>query len=279
MVDDRMESGKALRDGADGQVAESVVSASRLGLTFETADGPVHALSDVDLDIGKGEFVSFIGPSGCGKTTFLRVIADLEQPTAGTITVNGMTPDEARERRAYGYVFQAAALYPWRTIEKNVALPLEIMGMSKAEQRERVKRTLDLVNLSGFEKKFPWQLSGGMQQRASIARALAFDADLLLMDEPFGALDEIVRDHLNEQLLELWARTTKTICFVTHSIPEAVYLSTKIVVMSPRPGRVTDVIDSTLPKERPLDIRESPEFLSIAHRVREGLRAGHSYED
>ncbi len=259
--------------------AASVITAKGLDLTFQTGDGPVHALSNIDLVIDKGEFVSFIGPSGCGKTTFLRVIADLEQPTGGTITVNGLSPEEARRRRAYGYVFQAAALYPWRTIEKNVALPLEIMGVSAAEQRERVKRTLDLVNLSGFEKKFPWQLSGGMQQRASIARALAFDADLLLMDEPFGALDEIVRDHLNEQLLELWARTNKTICFVTHSIPEAVYLSTKIVVMSPRPGRVTDVIVSTLPKQRPLDIRESTEFLAIAHRVREGLRAGHSYED
>jgi NitT/TauT family transport system ATP-binding protein len=257
----------------------AVVSASKLGLTFQTNDGPVQALSNVDLTIAKGEFVSFIGPSGCGKTTFLRVIADLERPTAGTISVNGMTPEEAREKRAYGYVFQAAALYPWRTIERNVALPLEIMGYSKAERQERVRRTLDLVNLTGFETKFPWQLSGGMQQRASIARALAFDADLLLMDEPFGALDEIVRDHLNGQLLELWARTNKTICFVTHSIPEAVYLSTRIVVMSPRPGRVTDVIESTLPKERPLDIRETPEFLAIAARVREGLRAGHSYED
>ena len=256
-----------------------VISAHNLSLTFQTGDGPVHALSDVNLEIGKGEFVSFIGPSGCGKTTFLRVIADLEQPTGGTISVNGMTPDEARMKRAYGYVFQAAALYPWRTIEKNVALPLEIMGYSKAEQKERVRRTLELVNLAGFEKKYPWQLSGGMQQRASIARALSFDADLLLMDEPFGALDEIVRDHLNEQLLELWARTSKTICFVTHSIPEAVYLSTRIVVMSPRPGRVTDVIESTLPRERPLDIRETPEFLKIAHRVREGLRAGHSYDE
>lgn len=258
---------------------QSIISARNLDLVFQTADGPVHALNDVNLEIGKGEFVSFIGPSGCGKTTFLRVIADLEKPTGGTITVNGMTPEKAREARAYGYVFQAAALYPWRTIEKNIALPLEIMGISKSEQAERIKRTLALVNLTGFEKKFPWQLSGGMQQRASIARALAFDADLLLMDEPFGALDEIVRDHLNEQLLELWARTDKTICFVTHSIPEAVYLSTKIVVMSPRPGRVTDIIESTLPKERPLDIRETPEFLAIAARVREGLRAGHSYED
>jgi NitT/TauT family transport system ATP-binding protein len=257
----------------------TVVEAKALGLTFHTADGPVQALSSIDLGIEKGEFVSFIGPSGCGKTTLLRVIADLEKPTSGTISINGMTPEQAREKRAYGYVFQASALLPWRTIERNVALPLEVMGVARAEQAARIKRTLDLVNLSGFEKKYPWQLSGGMQQRASIARALAFDADLLLMDEPFGALDEIVRDHLNEQLLELWARTDKTICFVTHSIPEAVYLSTRIVVMSPRPGRVTDIIESTLPKERPLDIRETPEFLAIAARVRDGLRAGHSYED
>ncbi|WEX11311.1 ABC transporter ATP-binding protein [Chelativorans sp. AA-79] len=254
---------------------QNIVEARNLSLIFETGDGPVQALSNVDLTVGRGEFVSFIGPSGCGKTTFLRVIADLEQPTAGEIRVGGLSPQEARKARTYGYVFQAAGLFPWRTIEKNVALPLEIMGYSAGEQKERVARTLDLVNLAGFERKFPWQLSGGMQQRASIARALSFDADLLLMDEPFGALDEIVRDHLNEQLLELWARTNKTICFVTHSIPEAVYLSTRIVVMSPRPGRVTDVIESTLPKERPLDIRDTPEFLEIAHRVREGLRAGH----
>jgi NitT/TauT family transport system ATP-binding protein len=264
---------------AMSEIKNPVIEASKLGLTFQTNDGPVQALANVDLTIGKGEFVSFIGPSGCGKTTLLRVIADLEKPTSGNILVNGMSAEKAREARAYGYVFQAAALFPWRTIAGNVALPLEIMGISKAEQAERIKRTLDLVNLSGFEKKYPWQLSGGMQQRASIARALAFDADLLLMDEPFGALDEIVRDHLNEQLLELWARTEKTICFVTHSIPEAVYLSTRIVVMSPRPGRVTDIIESTLPRERPLDIRETPEFLAIAARVRDGLRAGHSYED
>ena len=257
----------------------SVVSARDLSLTFRTGDGPVHALSHVDLDVRKGDFVSFIGPSGCGKTTFLRVIADLEQATSGEMMVNGMSPEEARKARSYGYVFQAPALYPWRTIEKNIALPLEIMGYAASERAKRIENTLDLVNLTGFGKKYPWQLSGGMQQRASIARALAFDADLLLMDEPFGALDEIVRDHLNEQLLKLWARTQKTICFVTHSIPEAVYLSTKIVVMSPRPGRVTDVIESTLPRERPLEIRETPEFLAIAHRVREGLRAGHSYEE
>ena len=258
---------------------KSVISASNLDLTFQTNDGPVHALKDVNLEINAGDYVSFIGPSGCGKTTFLRVMADLEQPTGGTVTVNGVSPEEARRSRAYGYVFQAAGLYPWRTIGGNIRLPLETMGVPKAEQSDRVKRVLELVDLAGFERKFPWQLSGGMQQRASIARALSFDADILLMDEPFGALDEIVRDHLNEQLLKLWARTEKTIAFVTHSIPEAVYLSTKIVVMSPRPGRITDVIESPLPKERPLDIRDTPEFLEIAHRVREGLRAGHSYDD
>jgi NitT/TauT family transport system ATP-binding protein len=261
------------------QPVSAVVRAEKLGLTFPTADGEVVALSDVDLEIGKGEFVSFIGPSGCGKTTFLRVIADLEQPTSGTITVNAMSPEQARLARAYGYVFQAPALLPWRNIEANIALPLEVMGHSKAQRAERIARTLDLVGLSGFARKFPWQLSGGMQQRASIARALAFDADLLLMDEPFGALDEIVRDHLNSELLKLWAATGKTIGFVTHSIPEAVYLSTRIVVMSPRPGRVIDVIESELPRERPLDIRETPEFLRLAARVRDGLRAGHSYEE
>ena len=262
-----------MTDGENG--VSTVISAKNLSLTFETNDGPVHALKDVNLDIKKGDFVSFIGPSGCGKTTFLRCMADLEKPTAGEITVNGVSPEEARKSRAYGYVFQHAGLYPWRTIGGNIRLPLEIMGVDKAQQDKSVKEVLELVHLEGFEKKFPWQLSGGMQQRASIARALAFQADILLMDEPFGALDEIVRDHLNEQLLELWARTNKTIGFVTHSIPEAVYLSTKIVVMSPRPGRIHDVIESTLPKERPLDIRDSQEFIDISHRVRDGLRAGH----
>ncbi len=256
-----------------------VIAARGLDLTFETRDGPVHALKGVDLEVCKGEFVSFIGPSGCGKTTFLRVVAALEHPTGGTISVNGMSPDEARRSRAYGYVFQHAGLYPWRTIAGNIRLPLEIMGYPRPEHDKRVQEVMKLVDLEGFGQKFPWQLSGGMQQRASIARALAFDADILLMDEPFGALDEIVRDHLNEQLLALWARTEKTIGFVTHSIPEAVYLSTKIVVMSPRPGRITDVIESTLPKERPLEIRDTPEFLAIAHRVREGLRAGHAYDE
>ncbi len=258
--------------------ADPVITARGVDLTFPTADGPVHALRGVDLTINRGDFVSFIGPSGCGKTTFLRTIAALETPTGGSLTVNGMPADEARKARAYGYVFQAPGLYPWRTISGNISLPLEIMGFSKADRAERIARVLDLVDLAGFGGKFPWQLSGGMQQRASIARALAFDADILLMDEPFGALDEIVRDRLNEALLELWRKTQKTIGFVTHSIPEAVYLSTRIVVMSPRPGRITKVIESTLPAERPLEIRDTPEFIALSHEVREGLREGHSYD-
>ena len=271
------QAGEGRGETAMSQPGQPVIEARGLNLVFETADAPVHALKDIDLSISAGEFVSLIGPSGCGKTTLLRVIADLEQPTGGSITVNGMSPDEARQARAYGYVFQAAALYPWRSIEKNIALPLEIFGLSKAEQDKRIAAGLDLVGLAGFGKKFPWQLSGGMQQRASIARALSFDPDLLLMDEPFGALDEIVRDHLNEELLKLWAKTKKTVVFVTHSIPEAVFLSTRIVVMSPRPGRIHEIIDCDLGSDRPLDIRDTPEFLKIAHRVREGLKAGHGY--
>ena len=258
-------------------MAAQVISAQNLHLTFQTGDGAVEALSNITLDVAEGEFVSLIGPSGCGKTTLLRAIADLEEPTSGALTVNGMSAEQARLTRAYGYVFQAPALLAWRTVQDNVKLPLEIMGLDDVDAR--VSRNLTLVNLNGFEKKFPWQLSGGMQQRVSIARALAFDPKLLLMDEPFGALDEIVRDKLNQQLLELWTRTKKTIVFVTHSIPEAVFLSTKIVVMSPRPGRIIDVMDVGLPLNRKLDIRETPAFLKIAHRVRGGLKAGHSYED
>jgi NitT/TauT family transport system ATP-binding protein len=256
-----------------------VVDAQNISLTFETADGRVDALSNVNLQVAEGEFVSFIGPSGCGKTTMLRVIADLQQPTSGTLQVNGMTAEQARLARAYGYVFQAPALFPWRTIEKNLKLPLEIMGYTEFEQQQRVARYLSMVNLTGFERKFPWQLSGGMQQRVSIARALSFDPALLLMDEPFGALDEIVRDHLNEQLLRLWDQTRKTVVFVTHSIPEAVFLSTKIVVMSPRPGRIIDVIACDFPRDRKLEIRETPEFIKVAQRVRSGLRSGHSYDE
>ena len=256
--------------------AAPVVDARGVSLKFQTDDGEIEALANVNLAVAAGEFVSFIGPSGCGKTTLLRVIADLEQPTDGTLRVTGVPPHEARLKRQYGYVFQAPALYPWRTVERNVTLPLEVMGVAKDERRRRAREQLELVNLAGFARNFPWQLSGGMQQRVSIARALSFDPALLLMDEPFGALDEIVRDHLNEQLLRLWDKTGKTVLFVTHSLPEAVFLSTRIVVMSPRPGRVVDVISCEFPRDRTLEIRETPEFLKIAQRVRAGLRAGYS---
>jgi NitT/TauT family transport system ATP-binding protein len=265
-------------DSGTTPVADAAIEINGLSLRFDTADGPVQALSDINLRVARGEFVSFIGPSGCGKTTLLRAVADLETPTSGSIRVNSLSTREARANRAYGYVFQAPALYPWRSVARNIALPLEIMGFSRAEREARVAKGLDLVNLSGFGAKYPWQLSGGMQQRASIARALSFDPDLLLMDEPFGALDEIVRDMLNQQLLRLWDVTGKTVLFVTHSIPEAVFLSTHIVVMSPRPGRIYDVIECNFPRDRALDIRETPEFLAIANRVRQGLREGHSYD-
>lgn len=256
-----------------------VIDIRNLSLVFKGSETPVYALSEVSLPIMRGDFVSLIGPSGCGKTTLLRVIADLEQPTSGEITVEGLPPDEARLKRRYGYVFQAPALYPWRTIERNVALPLEIAGMQRPERMKIAHDMLEMVGLKGFERKFPWQLSGGMQQRASIARALSFAPDILLMDEPFGALDEITRDYLNLQLTRLWKDTGKTCVFVTHSISEAVFLSTRIVVMSPRPGRILDIIDcSALPRERTLDIRESVAFQEIAARVRAGLAAGHSYD-
>jgi len=258
--------------------ANTIIDIRNLGLTFQTADTPVYALADINLQVEAGEFVSFIGPSGCGKTTLMRIIADLEQPTAGSVTVNGLTPHEARLKRSYGYVFQAAALYPWRSILRNVTLPHEIMGGSRAEAERKAREYLDLVGLKGFEKKYPWQLSGGMQQRVSIARALSFEPQLLLMDEPFGALDEITRDKMNEELLRIWAKTRKTVIFVTHSIDEAVLLSTKIVVMSARPGRIIDIIDSTLPAERNLETRETPAALELAQRVRLGLKAGHSYD-
>ena len=255
-----------------------VVEAGKVDLVFQTADGPVHALSEIDLEINRGDFISLIGPSGCGKTTLLRLIADLEKPTGGVLKVNGMSPEEARLNRAYGYVFQSPALYPWRTVEGNLKLPLEVMGVEKTDQSRRASEALEMVDLTGFEKKFPWQLSGGMQQRVSIARALTFHPDLLLMDEPFGALDEIVRDQLNEHFHKLWEQTHKTVVFVTHSIPEAAYLSTKIVVMSPRPGKIIDIIESTLPEKRTLDIRETQEFLELSQRIRKGLREGHSYD-
>ena len=266
---------EALSPAADARTAPVAVSVRRASLVYQTADTPVHALSEVSLDIRQGEFVSLIGPSGCGKTTLLRVIADLEQITGGEVLVNGMTPHEARLARAYGYVFQAPALFPWRTVLANVMLPLQIQGRPKAEAEAVAREQLGRVGLTGFERKYPWQLSCGMQQRVSIARALGFEPKILMMDEPFGALDEITRDDLNDQLQQLWQRERRTVVFVTHSIAEAVYLSTRIVVMSPRPGRILKVIDSSLPDQRTLDLRDTPEFMALAHEVREGLAHGH----
>ena len=257
---------------AHSSLAVEVRNAS---LIFNPDEAPVHALSDIDLAIKPGEFVSFIGPSGCGKTTLLRVIADLEHITSGSVLVNGVSPHEARLARAYGYVFQAPALFPWRTVLANVQLPLQIQGKSAAECKAIAMEQLTRVGLGGFESKYPWQLSGGMQQRVSIARALSFEPRILMMDEPFGALDEITRDRLNEQLQQLWHRERRTVVFVTHSIAEAVYLSSRIVVMSPRPGRIVRVIDSTLPDERHLGLRDSAEFVAMAHAVREALADGH----
>lgn len=239
------------------------------------SDAPVHALANIDLEIREGEFIALIGPSGCGKTTLMRVIADLEKISSGVVLVNGVSPHDARLARAYGYVFQAPALFPWRTVLANVTLPLQIQGTSRADARTIALDHLARVGLTGFEGKYPWQLSGGMQQRVSIARALSFEPRILMMDEPFGALDEITRDRLNEQLQELWQRERRTVVFVTHSIAEAVYLSTRIVVMSPRPGRIVKVIDSPLPDERHLGLRDSVAFIEVAHAVREALADGH----
>ncbi len=255
--------------------ATATVEVQNVSVVYPAPEHSVTALDNVSLSIEPGEFISLIGPSGCGKTTLLRVIADLEPISAGVVRVNGMSPHDARVARGYGYVFQAPALFPWRTVLANVCLPLEIHGLPKAQARSVALAQLGRVGLEGFEGKYPWQLSGGMQQRVSIARALGFEPKLLMMDEPFGALDEITRDRLNEQLLRLWEKERRTVVFVTHSIPEAVFLSSRIVVMSPRPGRIVDVIESTLPADRTLEIRESPEFAEIAHRVRMSLQDGH----
>ncbi|AXW86493.1 sulfonate ABC transporter ATP-binding protein [Lonsdalea britannica] len=244
-------------------------------IIYPSADQPVHALKDINLTIRQGEFVSFIGPSGCGKTTLLRAIADLEPLTSGEVRVNDMTPSEARQAGAYGYVFQAPVLLPWRSVLANVMLPLQIQGRPPVQSEAIAREQLARVGLAGFEKKFPWQLSGGMQQRVSIARALGFSPQILMMDEPFGALDELTRDNLNQQLQQLWYAEQRTMVFVTHSIAEAVYLSTRIVIMSPRPGRIVKVLTSPLPPERDLSLRDTPEFIRLAQEVREALVEGH----
>ena len=276
MTQPELDSITAGQPSAAAKGASSIaIAVNNASVIYQTADSPVHALSGIDLNVAAGEFVSLIGPSGCGKTTLVRVIADLEKISAGSVLVNGVTPAEARQARAYGYVFQAPALFPWRNVLANVTLPLQIQGKGKVEARSIAMEHLARVGLTGFEGKYPWQLSGGMQQRVSIARALCFQPRILMMDEPFGALDEITRDRLNEQLQQLWQKERRTVVFVTHSIAEAVYLSTRIVVMSPRPGRIVKVIESTLPDERHLGLRDTPEFVALAHEVREALADGH----
>jgi NitT/TauT family transport system ATP-binding protein len=251
--------------------AGSVVSINGLSKVF--GKGGVTALEGIDLEVERGEFVSLIGPSGCGKSTLLRIVGDIVEPTTGDITVNGKPPRKARLDRDYGIVFQAPVLYDWRTVAKNIALPLEMLGWDRARRAERVREMLELVELTGFEKHHPWQLSGGMQQRVSIARALSFSPALLLMDEPFGALDEMTRERLNLELLRIWAETGSTVIFVTHSISEAVFLSTRVVVMSPRPGRVASVVPVDLTQPRSATTREEPRFFELVTEVRESLHA------
>ena len=245
----------------------------------KTFPGGTTALQGIDLEIAPSEFVSLIGPSGCGKSTLLRVIGDLIAPSAGEVLVNGKPAPQARRDREYGIVFQDAVLFDWRTVAKNIALPLELAGWSRERRQERIAQMLDLVELKGFEGHQPWQLSGGMQQRVSIARALAFDPALLLMDEPFGALDEMTRERLNIELLRIWEAAGSTVVFVTHSIAEAVFLSTRIVVMSPRPGRISEVIAVDLPQPRTNATREEPRFYELVIRVREALHAGHGAKE
>ena len=236
--------------------------------------GPTTALQNIQLEIGEREFVSLIGPSGCGKSTLLRVIGDLVEPSSGTVVVNGKTARQARNDRDYGIVFQDPVLYDWRTVAKNVALPLEMARWPRQKRNDRVRKMLELVELEGFESHRPWQLSGGMQQRVSIARALSFDPALLLMDEPFGALDEMTRERLNMELLKIWEASGSTIVFVTHSIAEAVFLSTRVVVMSPRPGRISEVIPIDLAQPRTGATREETRFFELVTQVREALHMG-----
>jgi NitT/TauT family transport system ATP-binding protein len=263
----------------DGGLSDSIETAAPAsvvridGVTKQFAQGNVTALQDIDLELAPREFVSLIGPSGCGKSTLLRVIGDLIEPTSGSVSVNGKTARQARNDRDYGIVFQDAVLFDWRTVAKNIALPLEMLGWSRERRRARVREMLELVELSGFADHHPWQLSGGMQQRVAIARALAFEPPLLLMDEPFGALDEMTRERLNLELLSLWERTGNTVVFVTHSISEAVFLSTRVVVMSPRPGRIAGIVDIDLPSRRTVETREAPRFFELATEVRELLRS------
>ncbi len=252
--------------------SRAVVEVAGVDKVFEASGGRTKALEGIDLQIQAGEFISLIGPSGCGKSTLLRLIGDLTAPTSGSVTINGKPARQARLDRDYGIVFQAPVLFDWRTVQANVALPLEVKGLGSGEREDRIKAMLDLVELKDFARHYPYQLSGGMQQRVAIARALALEPSILLMDEPFGALDEMTRERLNSEVQRIWQQTGTTIVFVTHSIPEAVFLSSRVVVMSPRPGRIVRVIDIDLPRPRTDDTRETPRYFELITEVRETLR-------
>jgi NitT/TauT family transport system ATP-binding protein len=260
------------RFGAPHVLIAPVIDARGVGKTFTSQAGVTEALSDVTLSIAAGELVSIIGPSGCGKSTLLRIIGDLAEPSAGEVSVRGKTPRQARLDRDYGIVFQTPVLYDWRTVIDNVRLPMELAGRPRAERLSRPATLLRLVGLDGFHDHYPWQLSGGMQQRVAIARALALAPSILLMDEPFGALDEMTRERLNAELLEVRRETAATVLFVTHSIAEAVFLSTRVVVMTPRPGRITRIVDVDLPEPRGEGTRALPRFFELVTAVRDALR-------
>jgi NitT/TauT family transport system ATP-binding protein len=264
---------------SETQATAPVVQLRGVGKTFALGDDSTVALNDINLDIDRGEFVSLIGPSGCGKSTLLRTIGDLIEPSEGTVQVNAKTAKRARLDREYGMVFQAPVLFDWRTVEENVQLPLELFGQNRAARTQRAVEMLELVGLSDFARHHPYQLSGGMQQRVAIARALAFSPDLLLMDEPFGALDEMTRERMNSELLAIWERTGITVVFVTHSIPEAVFLSSRVAVMSARPGRITHLIEVDLERPRGLATRESARYFELITTVREALRTGEGRSD
>jgi NitT/TauT family transport system ATP-binding protein len=245
------------------------IQIKNVGMVYPVNNGEeIVALNDISMDIHKGEFISLLGPSGCGKTTLLRIMADLLQPTSGSVSIRGQSPREIRLQQKYGIVFQSPVLYDWRTVRRNICMPMEIMGVPKKERTARIDRMLELVGLKDFGYKYPSELSGGMQQRVGIARALALDPEFLLMDEPFSALDEFTREKLNEDLLNIWSKTQKTVIFVTHNIPESVFLSDRVVVLSPHPGRLSAIVDIDLPRPRESAIRETPEFYEYVTQIR-----------
>ena len=251
---------------------EVAISFSKIGMTYTSADNEKRTVLDnVSLDIKKGEFISLLGPSGCGKTTLLRIIADLLQPTSGSVTVAGLSASTARKSNRYGMVFQSAALLDWRTVADNIALPLELQKKTKEERKEAIRRQLRIVDLEGHENRYPHELSGGMQQRVGIARALATDPDILLMDEPFSALDEFTRERLQGDILRIWRKTGKTIVFVTHDIAEAVFLSDRICILSTHPARLVSVLDVNLPRPRETAIRKTSDFFHTVERVRDSF--------